>query len=295
MPAWWASLRSTHPTELFMIDTHIHVVPPRLPGVGCLSPLLDAAADVRAAELCRQMQAAGVKQALAMGCWNAPPDDPLGVAGTLAIARQVSGLHAIGVADPTRDDAEHRRRVESVLAKKQVRALKAYLGYLHYAPDHAGYRPYYELAERYQVPVIFHTGDTYSPCAKLRYAQPLLVDDVAVDHPKVKFVLAHLGNPWLTDAAEVVYKNVNVWADLSGLVVGEAESFTAEERRETLQEAQQAVRRAFRYAERPNRFLYGSDWPLVPMAAYRSFVAATIPELYHTMVFEDNARILFRL
>jgi predicted TIM-barrel fold metal-dependent hydrolase len=230
-----------------------------------------------------------------MGCWNAPPDDPLGVAETLALARSVHGLLAIGVVDPTRHDAEHLRRVEAVLATKQVRALKAYLGYVHYAPDHAGYRPYYELAERYQLPFIFHTGDPYSPCAKLRYAQPLLVDDVAVDHPKVKFVLAHLGNPWLTDAAEVVYKNVNVWADLSGLVVGDADSFTAEEHQETLEEARQGVRRAFRYAERPNRFLYGSDWPLAPMASYRAFIAAAIPELHHAVVFEDNARSLFHL
>jgi predicted TIM-barrel fold metal-dependent hydrolase len=143
--------------------------------------------------------------------------------------------------------------------------------------------------------MIFHTGDTYSPCAKLRYAQPLLIDEVAVDHPQVKFVLAHLGNPWLIDAAEVVYKNVNVWADLSGLVVGDAASFTAEERQEMLEETRQGLRRAFRYAERPNRFLYGSDWPLAPMAAYRSFIAAAIPELYHASVFEDNASALFRL
>jgi hypothetical protein len=278
-----------------MIDTHIHVVRPHLPGVGNLNPLLDDPPETRVAALQQEMRAAEMTHALAMGCWNAPLDDPLGVAETLALARSVPGLFAIGVADPTRHDAEHLRRVESALATKQVRALKAYLGYLHYAPDHAGFRPYYELAERYQLPFIFHTGDTYSPCAKLRYARPLLVDDVAVDHPKVKFVLAHLGNPWLTDAAEVVYKNVNVWADLSGLVVGDAASFTAEERQETLEETRQAVRRAFRYAERPNRFLYGSDWPLVPMAAYRAFVAATIPELYHALIFEDNARKLFRL
>jgi hypothetical protein len=257
--------------------------------------LLDDPPETRAAALRQEMRATEMTHTLAMGCWNAPPDDPLGVAETLALARSVPGLFAIGVADPTRHDADHLRRVESVLATKQVRALKAYLGYLHYAPDHAGYRPYYELAERYQLPFIFHTGDTYSPCAKLRYAQPLLADDVAVDHPKVKFVLAHLGNPWLTDAAEVVYKNVNVWADLSGLVVGDTDSFTAEERLETLEETRQAVRRAFRYAERPNRFLYGSDWPLVPMASYRAFVAATIPELYHSLIFEDNARKLFRL
>jgi predicted TIM-barrel fold metal-dependent hydrolase len=278
-----------------MIDTHIHVVAPRLPGVGSLSPLLDAPLDIRADALRREMQTAGVTHALAMGCWNAPHDDPLGVAGTLTLARTVPGLLAIGVADPTRCDSDHLRRVESALATGQVRALKAYLGYLHYPPDHPGYRPYYELAERHQLPFIFHTGDTYSPFAKLRYAQPLLVDDVAVDYPKVKFVLAHLGNPWLTDAAEVVYKNVNVWADLSGLVVGDADGFTAEERQEMLQEVQQSVRRAFRYAERPNRFLYGSDWPLVPMDSYRAFIAAIVPELYHPMVFEENARTLFRL
>ncbi len=278
-----------------MIDAHIHIMPPRLPGVGCLSPLLEAPPTVRTDALRREMQAADVRHVLAMGCWNAPEDDPLGIAEILALARLVSGLFAIGVADPTRSDPEHLRRVEAVLATKQVRALKGYLGYLPYAPDHPGYRPYYELAERYQLPMIFHTGDTYSPCAKLRYAQPLLVDDVAVDHPKVKFVLAHLGNPWLTDAAEVVYKNVNVWADLSGLVVGDAGSFTAAERQEMLEETRQALRRAFRYAERPNRFLYGSDWPLAPMAAYRAFIAAAIPELYHALIFVDNARALFRI
>jgi predicted TIM-barrel fold metal-dependent hydrolase len=118
---------------------------------------------------------------------------------------------------------------------------------------------------------------------------------VAVDHPNVRFVLAHTGNPWLTDAAEVVYKNVNVWADLSGLAVGDSGTFGAEERREVLQHAAAAVRQAFLYAERPNRFVYGSDWPLAPMGSYVAFVRSAIPEVYHPLVFEDNARNLFRL
>src|SRR5262249_19009879 len=181
------------------------------------------------------------------------------------------------------------------LATGPGRVLKGYLGYLHFAPDHAGYRPYYERAARHGVPFIFHTGDTYSPRAKLRYAQPLLVDDVAVEHPDVRFVLAHLGNPWLTDAADVVYKNVNVWAELSGLFVGDETAFTAPERRDALSDTAAAVARAFRYAERPNRFLYGSDWPLVPMSAYRDFVRGAVPTVYHPLVFEDNARSLFRV
>ncbi len=176
-----------------------------------------------------------------------------------------------------------------------MKALKGYLGYLHFPPEHMGYRPYYELAERYRLPFIFHTGDTYSPYAKLKYAHPLLVDEVAVDHPKVNFVLAHVGNPWLTEAVEVVYKNVNVWTDLSGLAVGDASAFEVDERQDTLQDAMIALRRAFRYAERPNRFLYGSDWPLAPMTWYRRFIATAIPEEFYPLIFEENARQLLRI
>jgi predicted TIM-barrel fold metal-dependent hydrolase len=278
-----------------MIDTHIHVVPPNLPGVGSLSPLLLQPVEIVAAALRREMQAAGVTAALAMGSARAPEPDVLGVDATLAVARVVPGLHAIGVADPARSEPAHLARVETVLAAGHVKALKGYLGYLHFGPDHPGYVPYYGLAAHYGLPFIFHTGDTYSPRAKLRFAHPLLVDDVAVDHPRVRFVLAHLGNPWLTEAAEVVYKNVNVWADLSGFVIGGTDAFTDAERRELRHETVMAVGRAFRYAERPNRFLYGSDWPLAPMADYRDFVRAAIPEVHHQQVFEDNARALFRI
>jgi predicted TIM-barrel fold metal-dependent hydrolase len=277
-----------------MIDAHIHVVPPNLPGVGPLNPLLEANADVVAATLRTQMHDAGITAALAMGSWQAGDDDPLGIAATLRIAALVPGLHPAGIADPTRTDVDHLRRVEEVLATGRVKALKAYLGYLHYAPDHLAYRRYYELAEKYNLPVIFHTGDTYSPWAKVRFAQPLRVDDVAVDHPKVRFVIAHIGNPWMTDAAEVVYKNMNVWADLSGLVVGEEDAFTADERQDAVQDVIEGIRRTMRYAERPNRFLYGSDWPLAPMPVYRQFIAAAVPEVYHEMIFEHNARALFR-
>jgi predicted TIM-barrel fold metal-dependent hydrolase len=279
-----------------MIDAHIHVVPPNLPGAGCLHPICNEPPDTIAAALRAEMRAAAVTDVFAMGEWNAGPTDPLGIHRTLRIAELVPGLRAIGVADPTRgDDPEHLRRVEAELARGRVVALKAYLGYLHFGPEHPNYRPYYELAARFKLPVIFHTGDTYSPQAKLKYAQPLGVDEVAVDHPDCRFVIAHCGNPWMIDAAQVVYKNLNVWADLSGLVVGEGAVFAAEESRDLLADLSANVRRAFRYAERPNRFVFGTDWPLVPIAPYRQFIASVIPAHFHSAVFEENARMLFRL
>jgi predicted TIM-barrel fold metal-dependent hydrolase len=278
-----------------MIDAHLHVVTPHLPGAGTIDPVLDQPPADLAAELRREMEASGTLVALAMGRLDGSGDDPLGIAATLEVARHLPGLYAIGAMDPRKAGADHLRAVERELKAGRVKALKGYLGYLHFGPEHSGYRPYYELAERYRLPVVFHTGDTYSPRAKLRFAHPLLVDEVAVDHPKVNFVLAHAGNPWLTDAAEVVYKNLNVWADLSGLAIGDAEAFEADERREALAETIAAVRRAFRYAERPNRFVYGSDWPLAPLAVYRAWVAEAVPEVHHAQVFEENARGLFRV
>ncbi|MBA4065909.1 MAG: amidohydrolase [Isosphaera sp.] len=278
-----------------MIDCHVHAVPPNLPGTGALAPLLRQPAEVVAAELRREMQTSGATAAFAMGAWDSGPDDPLGVNATLRVADQVPGLKVIGVADPTRTGDDHFRRVDELLAAGTVVALKGYLGYLHYEPAHPNYRRYYELAARHKIPVMFHTGDTYSPRAKLRFAHPLGVDEVAVDHPDCRFVLCHVGNPWTTDAAEVIYKNMNVWADLSGLLVGTDEVFASEDGREAAAEVGHAVARAIRYSERPNRFVYGTDWPLAPMAAYRDFVRDAVPPEYHDMVFEENARVLFRV
>ena len=56
-----------------------------------------------------------------------------------------------------------------------------------------------------------------------------------------------------------------------------------------------SIQRAMKYSERPNRFLYGTDWPLAPMIAYREFIRQAVPPENHDQVFEENARTLFRL
>jgi predicted TIM-barrel fold metal-dependent hydrolase len=278
-----------------MIDMHIHAVGPNLPGVKPLAALLDEPPPTVAAVIREEMKQVGVTHVLAMGRLDCTAADPLGIQSTLAIAELVPGMAAIGVADPTQTDAAHLARVEEELQRGRVKALKGYLGYIYHGPDSPGYVPYFRLAARYNLPVIFHTGDNYSRKAKVRYAHPLLVDDVAVDHPGVRFVMAHFGNPWLTDAAEVVYKNDNVWVDFSALLVGDAATFAAYEQSGLMGRTVERVRQAMEFSERPDRWLYGSDWPLAPMAAYRDFIAALVPEPFHQALFEDNARALFGL
>jgi hypothetical protein len=289
-----------------VIDTHVHVVDTNLPGVppgnapdgipfqGSLERL--------ARSIQSQMKEANVEHALCMPRREMnKANDPLGTEGTRRLAQLVSGLHPVGLADPERCDDKHLASVEAALKAGEVVALKAYLGYLHHGPDSPGYRPYYRLAAKYHLPVIFHTGDNYSQKAKVKFAHPLAIDEVAVDFPETNFVIAHLGNPWLMDAAEVIYKNnkkrgvENVWADLSALVIGSAEDFEKYRKQGVLKNVVGDVRKAIEYAERPDRFLFGSDWPLTPMSVYRDFIRELVPEPYHQMVFYKNAKELFKL
>ncbi len=175
-----------------------------------------------AAHLVMEMDRAKCKVAFGMGSIGGPNGDPFGIARTLELCKSVPGLKAVGVADPRRNEPEHLRAVEAQIERHREKlvALKAYLGYLHFGPEDPRYAPYYRLAAKYHLPVIVHTGDNWSTTAKVKYAHPLRMDEVAVDNPDVRFVLAHFGNPWLIDAAEVIFKNPNVWADLSGLFVG---------------------------------------------------------------------------
>jgi predicted TIM-barrel fold metal-dependent hydrolase len=282
-----------------MIDVHVHVTNAKLPGIKAEHPMLDGPEPPLADALKGEMKRAGVDQILAMGRLDPPASDPLGIAGIVRLASFVPGLHAIGAIDPTKTSSDHLQAVEAVLKAGKVQALKAYLGYRPFGPDHAGYLPYYELAKTYKMPVVFHTGDTYSTTAKLKYAHPLLVDDVAVDHPEVRFVMAHFGNPWLMDAAAVVYKNPNVWADLSGLIIGDEALFAGHfQARTPIREINDAildVRKALIYTGKFDRFLFGSDWPLAPMASYRKLVEMIVPKESHQAVFEDNAKALFGL
>ena len=206
-----------------MIDVHIHAVPPNLPGTGDLAPLLREPPEVVAAAIRREMQVAKVDARLRDGGVERRRERSPRHRVHARHRGAGTGHAPIGVADPTRTDAEHFRRVEAELSRGRVAALKCYLGYLHYEPSHPNYRRYFELAAHHHIPVMFHTGDTFSPYAKLKYAHPLGVDEVAVDHPNMRFVMCHLGNPWTVDAAEVVYKNINVWVDLSGLLLGSEE------------------------------------------------------------------------
>jgi len=181
------------------------------------------------------------------------------------------------------------REISDYLKEGQIKGLKLYPGYEPFYPYDNRLKVVYDLALEFDVPVMFHSGDTYSPKGRIRYSHPIHIDEVAVDFPDLKIVICHVGNPWIGDCMEVVYKNKNVYADFSGLVLGDFTEKFEKYMKEHLEEM-------ILYAEEPEYLLYGTDWPLSSMKSYLSFMKQLdLPDDKKELILWKNAAKLFKI
>ena len=102
----------------------------------------------------------------------------------------------------------------------------------------------YERAQQLGLPVMFHTGTSTFPQARNKYAQPIFIDDVLVDFPKLKIILAHGGRPlWMDEAFFLLRRSKNVYLDISSI-------------------PPQTLLEYFpRLEQIADQVLFGSDWP----------------------------------
>jgi predicted TIM-barrel fold metal-dependent hydrolase len=102
----------------------------------------------------------------------------------------------------------------------------------------------YRAAEANGIPVMFHTGTSIFPEARNKYGNPIYIDDVAVDFPKLKILLAHGGRPlWMNESFFLLRRHPNIYLDISGI-------------------PPKALLRYFpRLEEITHKTLFGTDWP----------------------------------
>jgi hypothetical protein len=102
----------------------------------------------------------------------------------------------------------------------------------------------YRMAEANGIPVMFHTGTSVFPGARNKYGDPIYADDVAVDFPRLRILLAHGGRPlWMETAFFLVRRHPNVFLDISGI-------------------PPKALLQYFpRLEEIARKTLFGTDWP----------------------------------
>ncbi len=131
-------------------------------------------------------------------------------------------LIAVGGISP--DHPQPAAEVARLAEELGIRAVKLHPPHQLFRPNdyvdgiHPGLTEIYGACARYRLPVIFHTGTSVFPRARSRFGDPLLIEDVALDHPDLTIVLAHGGRPfWTEEAVYLARRFPNVWLEISGV------------------------------------------------------------------------------
>ena len=123
-------------------------------------------------------------------------------------------LIPFGSVNPTYPNAldEFKRAVKQL----GIRGFKLSPNYMNFHPMDPRAVRIYEQAEEWNIPLIFHTATVQAPELPLKYANPVLFDDVAYAFPRLKMVMAHMAHPYYTECIVMIRKHPNVYAEISG-------------------------------------------------------------------------------
>ncbi|HEV3485032.1 MAG TPA: amidohydrolase family protein [Vicinamibacterales bacterium] len=275
-----------------IFDVHVHVQPWEMVKPEPLAMIDDPShADAKEIlsspdNLLRYMDGQGVER---ICCINYVSPDVMG------FTREVNDW----IANFTR---EHRDRLVAVGSVNPLheldvrteirRVLDLGIGMIKIHPPHQLFSPnayrgeLWQLAEIYReceerrVPVMFHTGTSVFPRARNVFADPMPIDDVAIDFPNLRIILAHAGRPLYGETAFfLARRHPNVSIDLSGI-------------------PPKSIPRYFpRVAQLADKVLWGTDWPSPGVASLRrnidEFRSLQLGEELERKVLWENAARLF--
>lgn len=142
------------------------------------------------------------------------------------------------------------RELRRLATELGFRGLKLYPTYQFFYPSDREIYPIYAVAEELGLPVMFHTGSSVFQGARIKYGDPLYLDDVAVDFPDLTLVMAHSGRGFWYDRAFFLARlHANLYLEISGL-------------------PPKRLPELFPELERlADKVIFGSDWPAVPDVA----------------------------
>jgi uncharacterized protein len=193
---------------------------------------------------------------------------------------------AFASVDPMRG-ADAVKEARRLIAAGGIRGFKLHppLQQFH-ANDKAAY-PFYEVVAEAKLPVIFHTGHsgigTGMPGGggvRLKYGNPMDIDDVAVDFPDMPIIMAHPSFPWQDEAISVCLHKPQVYIDLSGWSPKYFSPIL-------IQYANTLLKK---------KMLFGSDYPLItPDRWMADFAAIAIRDEVRPLILKENAARLFSL
>ncbi len=276
-----------------VFDVHVHVQPWQMVNADALAMIDDPshanAKDILSSpeNLLRHLDAEGIER---ICCINYVSPDVMG------FKREVNDW----IANFTKDHRDRLVAVGSVNPLHELnvrdeirRVLDLGIGMIKIHPPHQLFSPnayrgeLWQLSEIYReceergVPVMFHTGTSVFPRARNVFADPMPIDDVALDFPRLKIILAHSGRPLYGETAFfLARRHANVHLDISGIPPKALGRYVP------------------RLASIADKVLWGTDWPSPGVASMRGnveeFLAQGFGEEVERRVLWENASALFR-
>jgi predicted TIM-barrel fold metal-dependent hydrolase len=202
-----------------------------------------------------------------------------------AAAANADVLIPFGSVDPRRGKMAVRQAREQIEAG--VRGFKFHPNTQAFWPNDRDVYPLYEVIEDAGLISLFHSGTTGIGAGmpggggvKLKYSQPMAVDDVAADFPQMNIILAHPSFPWQEEALAIAVHKPNVYIDLSGW----SPKYFPE------------ILIQYTNTRLRNKMLFGSDYPLIsPDRWLDDFAKLPIRDEVRPLVLKDNAARLLGL
>jgi predicted TIM-barrel fold metal-dependent hydrolase len=180
---------------------------------------------------------------------TALPSDPLRVNDSTAEFVAADRSRRIGFMSVHPDDPNVLDEIERCVGDLRLQGIKLGPNYQNFDPLGENAQRVYAEAERRGLPILFHQGASPIRTAPLRFAHPLTVDEIAIRHPDLRIVMAHMGHPWQADTIVTIRKHPHVYADISALFYRPLSFYTG-----------------MRLATEWNvlgKLLFGSDYPII--------------------------------
>lgn len=130
-------------------------------------------------------------------------------------ARHPEKLIGFGSVDPQDPDAVEQ--LDDAVQRLKLRGLKMGPIYQNVAPGDSRFRRLMRRAEDLGIPVLVHQGTTFCENVSLEIANPVQLQPIALECPRLRMVIAHLGHPWINETLVLIRKNRNFYSDISAL------------------------------------------------------------------------------
>ncbi len=172
-----------------------------------------------------QMDVAGIEQAvlLPIDCRRARKDSVSSNEQVAELCRGSERFIGFASVDPLRKGAA--RELETAVKKMGLRGLKLDPPLQNFRPGDRKVLPVFETAAALGIPLVIHTGMSWEPEAPLERGHPLHLEEPIRRFPKLAFVLAHWGWPWVWEATALALKYPNVYLDTSCLYYDSPKEF----------------------------------------------------------------------